>query len=306
MSLPQIVHFFDVQEMVRMLNLVRSCVVSVGFLTLASVSPVTAVMAPPALLAKPALGTMVDARVNLKDSFARATAARAGMEKSGRTAAQRQVAALAARLQALKRSMPALEVKVSNLTGGPESVINQAGALTAAAPGRASEEIVRQFLGEQGDLYGLSAADLGDLVALGDSPGGTSGLRMLRMEQQIDGLPVFQSETRFLLDRDGRLVKSVGLMVPHARSLAPELKSAKLIAPEEAVVRLLAADGRTASAASFKVAGEEKDGRLQLAETDDFVAGPVTARKVLFPLAPGMLVPAWSLVVFTTGDQDYY
>ncbi len=288
-----------------MLNLARSCVVSAGFLALASVSPVTAVMAPPALLARPALGTMVDARVNLKESFVRATAARAGMEKSGRTATQRQVSALAARYKALKRSMPALEVKVSNLTGGPESVVNQAGALTQAAPGRASEEIVRQFLGEQGDLYGLSAADLGDLVALGDSPGGTSGLRMLRMEQQIDGLPVFQSETRFLLDRDGRLIKSVGLMVPHARSLAPALKSARLIAPEEAVVRLLAADGKAASAASFKVAGE-KDGRLELAETDDFVAGPVTARKVLFPLAPGMLVPAWSLVVFTTGDQDYY
>ena len=289
-----------------MLKLVRSCVVSAGFLALASVSPVTAVMAPPPLLAKPALGTMVDARVNLKESFVRATAARAGMAKAGLTAAQRQVGTLALKLKALQRAMPGLEVRVSNLTGGPESVVNQAGALTKAAPGRGSEEIVRQFLGEQGDLYGLSAADLGDLVVLGDSAGGTSGLRMLRMEQQIDGLPVFQSETRFLLDRDGRLVKSVGLMVPHARSLAPELKAAKLIAPEDAVVRLLAADGKTASAASFKLAHEEKDGRLQLAETDDFVAGPVTARKVLFPLAPGVLVPAWSLVVFTTGDQDWY
>jgi uncharacterized repeat protein (TIGR01451 family) len=306
MSLLQIVHFFDVQEMPRMLKLARSCVVFVGFLALASVSPAAAIVAPPPLLAKSALGNMVDARVNLKESFMRATAARAGMEKAGLTAAQRQVATLAVKLKALKRAMPGLEVKISNLTGGPESVLNSAGALTPAAPGRASEEIVRQFLGEQGDLYGLSAADLGDLVALGDSPGGTSGLRMLRMEQQIDGLPVFQSETRFLLDRDGRLVKSVGLMVPHARSLAPELKSAKLISPEEAIVRLLAADNRTASTASFKVAGEEKDGRLRLDEDDDFVAGPVTARKVLFPLAPGLLVPAWSLVVFTTGDQDYY
>src|SRR4051812_48633229 len=129
--------------MARMLKLARSCVVFVGFLalTLASVSPVTAVVAPPPLLAKPKLGNMVDARVNLKASFDRATAARGGMEKAGLTAAQRQVATLALNLKALKRSMPGLEVRVSNLTGGPESVINQAGALTQAAPGRASEEI---------------------------------------------------------------------------------------------------------------------------------------------------------------------
>ena len=45
---------------------------------------------------------------------------------------------------------------------------------------------------------------------------------------------------------------------------------------------------------------------MELAETSDAVAGPVTARQVLFPLEPGVLVPAWSLVVFTEGDHDWY
>jgi uncharacterized repeat protein (TIGR01451 family) len=285
------------------LTLVRGCIASLAVLTCAS--PLLAVVAPPQLLAKPKLGNMVDSRVNLPDAYKKATAARSESVKAGLASARLQVKETAAAVVKLKKAMPGLEVQLSNITGAAETVTNRSGALTAAAPGR-SEDIVRAFLAANGGLYGLSAGDLNDLVVLGDSPGGTSGLRMLRMEQQIDGLPVFQSETRFLLSRDGQLVKTTGLMVPHARSLAPELKSASLMAPEDAVVHLLTALGKAGTAAAFKVTSSEVDGRMHLSENDDFVAGPITARQVLFPLAPGVLVPAWTLAVFTTGDQDYY
>jgi uncharacterized repeat protein (TIGR01451 family) len=265
--------------------------------------PLAAITASP-IQGKGTLDRMVDARVNLKDSYRRATAARAGETRAGLAEAGRQVVQVAAAVAKLRGTMPGLEVMLSNLTGGPESVSNKSGALSAAAAGR-NEDIVRDFLGKNGDLYGLSAADLADLVVVGDSPGGTSGLRMLRMEQQIDGRPVFQSETRFLIDRDGRLVKTVGLMVPNARALAARNKPASLLSPVEALTSLLTASGKSANPAAFTVASEEA-GRIQLAENDDFVAGPITAREILFPLAPGLLVRAWSLVVFTSGDQDWY
>jgi len=264
-------------------------------------------MAPaPADGSKPSLTNlrMVDARVNLPESYKQATAARPAAAASSLVAARQQTAEIAARIAALRRTMPGLDVRLSNLTGGPTEVRTKSGSLTPAAAGRA-EDIVRGFLAENGGIYGLSAADQADLVALGDSPGGESGLRMLRMEQQIDGRPVFQSETRFILAHDGRLMESLGQMVPNARTLAPRVDPSRLMAASDAVVRLLASGGQTADAASFTVA-EDNAGRLTLAETDDFVAGPITARQVLFPLAPGLLVPAWSLVVFTSGDQDWY
>ncbi len=288
-----------------MKNLVRGCVSLLAIL--ACVQSAAAITAPPPLLQRPKLPNMVDARVNLKGSFQRSRAARATAASAGFDQARRQAAAIGAAVTQLKRTMPGLQVTIDTVTGGLSAVSNRGGALTAAAPGSKSEDIVRQFLSQHGDLYGLSAADLNDLVALGDSPGGSSGLRMLRMEQQIDGLPVFQSETRYLLDRNGRLLKSVGAMVPHARSIAPDLKPVTLLQPADAVVRLLAADGKTANAASFTVTGQGVGGRIELTTTDsDYVAGPLVARQVLFPLAPGLLVPAWSLVVFTTGDQDWY
>ncbi len=276
-----------------------------GLVLLFCASSLTAVTAPPPLIARPSLPGMLDARINLKDSFKRAKAARATAAAAGTAAARQTAANLVTAIAKHRKTMPGLAVKLSNLTGGATEVRNQQGALTAAAAGRSSEDIVRGFLSDNGDLYGLSAADTADLVALGDSPGGTSGLRMLRMEQQINGWPVFQSETRFLLDRQGRLMKTLGLMVPHARALAPAIDPSRLLAPAEAVTRLLKASGQTASAASFQVTSQNA-GRLTLSENDDFVAGEITARQVLFPLAPGLLVPAWSLVVFTTGDQDWY
>ncbi len=240
-----------------------------------------------------------DARVNGTPTT------RAGAVARGTSAYEQRAQAMANAIQALSLTMPGLEVKTSKEVGGPRSVLNRRGALTPAAPGVKSEDIVRGFLSRNGAIYGLSAADLQDLVVLGDSPGSDTGLRMLRMEQQIDGRPVFQSETRFLLDRDGRLVKTVGLMVPSARAATQPIDSPRLIAPTAAVVRLLAAQGKAADPTAFTIVANN-GGRLELSENDEYVAGPIAARQVLFPLAPGTLVPAWSLIVFTSGDEDWY
>ncbi len=203
------------------------------------------------------------------------------------------------------RTQPDLEVKLSPLTGGPASIHNKRGALTGSAPGQSGETIVRDYLQQNRDIFGLTATDMSDLVVLGDSAGGGSGLRMLRVEQQVNGRPVFQGETRFLMDRDGRLVKGVGLIIPNARVVAQSASAAQFMTPEAAVANLLAAEGKTIDPASFTVT-TDSGGRIELIGSDGYTAGPITARQVLFPLAPGVLVPAWSLVVFTTGEQDWY
>jgi len=284
-------------------NHVVRCVSILLFLT--SAGSAWAITAPTPEENKSQLGRMVDARVNLKESFQRAVAARPDAANAMRRASVSVGPAIANAIAKRSVSQPGLEVRLSNLTGGPESVVAKTGALTGPAPGLSSEAIVRDYLRRHADLFGLSAADLTDLVVLGDSAGGTSGLRMLRIEQQIGGRPVFQSETRFLLDRDGRLIKVVGLMVPDARNLAAPALAATLMTPEAAVSKLLAAEGKIVDPATFTVT-PLGDGRFELSGGDGYTAGPITARQILFPLAPGLLVPAWSLVVFTTGQQDWY
>ncbi len=275
-------------------------------LLLVSSTVAMAVSTPPADQNKANAGSlgMLDARVNLKSSFQHAVAARPAYAAAGRNAGVSSAAAVANAVAAHSLSKPGLEARLSNATGGLSSLHNKSGSLTPAAPGLGSETIVRGYLQTNGELFGLTANDLGDLVVLGDSAGGYSGLRMLRVEQQINGIPVFQSETRFTLARDGRLMKAVGLLVPNARALAAGAVTANFMQPEDAVVKLLAAEGRSIDPSVYTSVATDKG--FELRGNDGYTAGPITARKTLFPLAPGLLVPAWSLVAFTNGQQDWY
>jgi len=272
-----------------------------------SVHTAFAAMAPERDSGKPSAASMrmFDSRVNGKDAWDRAIAARPDASRNSNTA-RATATTIATTVAAQTRANPGLTVNLSTLTGAPTSISHRIGTLTAAAPGKSSENIVRDYLrGPAGALMGLSVADVGDLYVLGDSAGGYSGMRMLRIEQRIDGRPVFQSESRFSMDRDGRLVKYVGQMVPNARALATE-STVGLMTPAAASSRLLASLGKSVSEGTFSVTSVAQDGRTELTSTDSYLAGPVTAREVLFPLAPGVLVPAWSLVAFTSDKADWY
>ena len=115
----------------------------------------------------------------------------------------------------LMSTVPGAEVRFSRLTGSAEVVRNQHGALTRPAPGRPGAAIVRDFLHTYKLMYGLNDTQIAELYAIGESVSRRSGLRMVRFEQRVDGRTVFQSDTRFILDRDGRLIRSVGLLIPN-------------------------------------------------------------------------------------------
>ena len=254
--------------------------------------------------AKPSL-RMLDARVNYRAGYVKATAARPGKAASGLAEAKKDTTEIVAAIEKLQGStLPTLKVKLSEYTGGIAEIRSTKGSLTAPSGG-SSEQIVRTFLAQNAATFGFTAADLSDLVVLGDSPGGGSGLRMLRMEQQIDGRPIFQSETRFILDRNGRLVQGAGRLVPHAREFAGGISAGSFMTPAQAITALLAFEGKTVDPAVV-AATPIGSGRTELTVPDDYVGGPAYARQVLFPLGPGLLVPAWSLNVFTSGDADWY
>jgi len=247
---------------------------------------------------------MLDARVNLRESYEHSVDSRPGSAAAGLDRAAAQIAAInTAKAEKLK-TMPGLEVSLSALSGGVDRIRNRKGALTGPSA-QSNESIVRGFLNQNSGLYGLSPADLSDMVVVGDSPGGKSGLRMLRMEQRVNGRPVFQSETRFVIARDGRLVSSSGRFIPQARSVAPSFVEGRTISAPQAVAKLIALEGKTVDPASL-TPGTTQGEWLQVEENDEYLAGTISARQVYFPLGPGNLVPAWALVTFTSGEYDWY
>ncbi|MBK8283414.1 MAG: hypothetical protein IPK97_00255 [Ahniella sp.] len=132
-----------------------------------------------------------------------------------------------------------LIVRPSGATGGVSELWRRSGPLTGPAPNRSSEMIARDFLVAQSSLFGLKANDVETMSVLGDSPGGPSGLRMLRVEQRIRGVPVFGSETRLLIDRDGRLWRVLGNLVPSVTMKPTARKTVECLPAEDALAQWL-------------------------------------------------------------------
>src|SRR4051812_49668956 len=79
-----------------------------GLILLFCASSLAAVSAPPPLLTRPALPGMVDARVNLKDSFQRSKAARASAATAGASAAHQAAANIVTAIGKHRRGPPRL------------------------------------------------------------------------------------------------------------------------------------------------------------------------------------------------------
>jgi subtilisin-like proprotein convertase family protein len=242
-----------------------------------------------------------DVRVIDKTAFSKLLQSRlAGARQRGVNRAN----SLQSAINLLQAKAPGARVQFSSLTASAEIVESQTGALTAAASGRSTEDIVRSFLRENAALYGLEPADVDQLKFLGESISRRSGLRMVRLEQVVNNIPVFQSELRGLVDRNGRLVRTVGLLAPAARD-AEAIK--QVTSPAQALVSAMSAIDISLNPSKITV--NYLNGANTLAEvkvSDSPVAGVVNSKLVYFPLAPGVLIPAWSQVAFTEGAADWY
>jgi uncharacterized repeat protein (TIGR01451 family) len=268
-------------------------------------SPAAAQSAPDsgtAVKAGPELAGNVDVRVNAPADLDRVLTSRAAEVGRARTSVPGLVKGMLQGAADLQAAVPGAEVRFSALTGAAE-IVRGSRPLTAAAPGRAGIDVVRGFLHANRALYGLSDAEIDGLRFLGESLSRRNGLRMVRVEQVIAGLPVFQSDSRFLIDKQGRLVRAVALLVPGAAAAAPALASA--LSPEQALTAAMRSVGIDLPAGTVRVSRTVSERAVELAADDPRIAGEVEGWMVWFPAAPGVLVPAWQLIAFTTGEQDW-
>jgi subtilisin-like proprotein convertase family protein len=204
-------------------------------------------------------------------------------------------------LAALRADLPAAAATISPFTGGAELVRNPRGALTPPAPEASSAAIVAAFLESHSALYGLSPADVATLRFRGESVNRGNGLRMLRADQTINGIPVFQSDARFIVDRDGRLIRTVGRLV--SQGAADGADTTPAIPAAAALVNAMRSVGIEIAASDVSAVVQNGTERLSVANAR--VTDAATSRLVYFPLAPGVLVLAHEQVTFTDGPGDY-
>ncbi len=289
-------------------NVVRQAIVGSVILLTLPVLAANAAAAPASKAAgKGARGPgNFDVRVGTKHDLARVIAERSAPPlKPLPTPAQlrQQIQAMQAALGQLRTASPGATAHFSPVTVAPEIVAGERGPLSAPAPGQSGVDVVRAFLHANRALYGLTAGEIDALHFRGESVSPRNGMRMVRVEQRINDHPVFQSDTRFILDRSGRVWRSLGLLMPNAA--APPL-SLKVSAPQ-ALAGAMRTVGLPVDAARMAVAGANADGTVaQVIANDPRIVGKVASDIVYFPVGPGVLVPAWRQITFTRAGADWY
>jgi len=265
---------------------------------LAVLALAAALVAPPASAAplakpRPMLGNF-DSRLQPSP----AAAARVVFDAS---VAKARLRSTVSGIAALRSAHPGAKVKVSPITAAPELVSGTRAPLSGADP-RPGIDIVRDFIKANSGVYGLTPEEADALTFLGESRS-KSGLRMVRVVQPVGGIPIFGSETRFILDRDGRVWRSLGALVPQA--IAPSLSPA--VSPERALVAALHTVGIDLDPSRVRAVSSGQGPTLAttVGAVDDRLAGDVPTSLLLFPAAPGKLQLAWRQTVFTSGDQDW-
>ncbi len=218
------------------------------------------------------------------------------------TMARQRAEAINGSLAQMRKRDPSTEVTLSPLTGAVE-VLRSSKTLTGPSFGQDAKNIGLAFLSANKEFYGIDDDDIANLHYNGESINEFSGLRLAIFEQVVHGRLVFQGDCKLSLDRDGRIIQSLSNLAPYASRRA--LTRERLISPEEALVHTMKSVGVLLDTGTMAVVKESEGLDTEITVADKRIAGKVTSKIVYFPVAPGLIIPAWSLTIF--GDKaDWY
>ncbi|HEX8735213.1 MAG TPA: M36 family metallopeptidase, partial [Pyrinomonadaceae bacterium] len=204
---------------------------------------------------------------------------------------------------ALRRSVPTLAVEYHLQLRNPEVIapdVMKGGGILATRTGAKNAEFLRSFAKANNDLIGLRDDQLDSLKVVADYTNPNGELSFARLEQHINGVPVFRGEIRSGFNKKGDLFRVVNDLAP---GLDYERLSTEFGNPADAV-------RRAAEYVNYQLKEGELD-RNGATSTDlkaVFGTGDwaTTAEKMYFPIETGVARPAWRILNWNTGSDVYY
>jgi uncharacterized protein (TIGR03437 family) len=204
---------------------------------------------------------------------------------------------------ALRRTRPSVQMKWSTLTQAPSRLWSWQETLSAPSSDDA-EIIARRFLNNNADLLRLDADDVSGLQVARRYRDAHNGLTHLWLQQQIDGIEVFQGELAVHLAKTGEIVSLSGEALPNVADLAnarkPHLNAAEAL-------RLASADAE--AELNETVTLKAQPSGIDQKQVFDRAIGfsrDVEARLVYFPLAHNQVRLAWQFTLWMQETPDVY
>ncbi|MCS6873352.1 MAG: M36 family metallopeptidase [Pyrinomonadaceae bacterium] len=204
----------------------------------------------------------------------------------------------------LRRRVPSLKVEYNSDIRIPEVITPdvwkaEIERLTEPSQMKRSE-ILRNFVKQNNELFGVSDSQADALVVLSDYENPAGNMGFAHLEQRINGVPVFRGEVKAGFTKNGEIIRVVNNLAPGLdyQSLSTDFRN-----PVDAVIA-------AARYANYEL--KEGDTTPNAAASDDlkvkFGRGgdwDITAEKMYFPTEPGVAVPAWRVLIWKPVNAYY-
>lgn len=210
----------------------------------------------------------------------------------------------------LAANLPGVRLVMGEALRTPESVFSTRGKKFLTKPSKQSrEKIVRDFLGANAAVYGLTQREVAQLKKTADYTNPAGNLSWVELRQEINGLTVFQGEVRAVLTQEGELVGTVSRLAPALASaemsaVNPADVKVNRISAAQAVSKAAESIGMTVDPAELVVKETLADGNIVVFEPGPF-ADNIRVELQYFPLEPGVITEAWSMVLWQDTPAYY-
>jgi len=204
----------------------------------------------------------------------------------------------------LMRRLPGLALDLNEALATPEFVRSTRSFLTRRAPGADARAVVRGYVADHRDLFGIDPGQLDTARVTRDAVTAHNGVRSIWWQQEIDGVEVVGCDLRANVLPDGRIVSIGSRMLP-APSLAAARARPAPLTPGQAVDTAARSVG-VAGLGPLATLERAGPGRVIRFERPAALQAPPTAEFVYFPVAFDDVRPAWRCVVGAAGDSSVY
>lgn len=196
----------------------------------------------------------------------------------------------------LARRIPNIEVKYNDRLGVPEIVgIQGRGRFLTAPSKNKPEKIVQNFIAANKTLYGLTEEQVNRLKvgAVYTNPDGN--LTWVRLEREVNGIPVFGEELTAVLTKRGELARTAGELTTGVDD--SELSFSSKLSAQDAVAMAANSIGVSVEPASLVLKNASADGNSFVFEPGPF-SYEIKVEQIYFPMEMGVVELAWSVMLW--------
>jgi subtilisin-like proprotein convertase family protein len=201
----------------------------------------------------------------------------------------------------LAEDVPGVVISESARTGGPETVGVKRGKGRLAHGNDSRERVLRKFLQDNADLFGLERNEIAQLVKSADYSNPAGNLSWVTLQRKIKGKAVFRGELTAAFSASGDLVAMTGELPAGIDD--GDAKDDPAVSAAEAIAAAAHSVGVEVAPSSLQL--KEQDGTTYIFEGGPF-AGETKAELQYFPLDVGAVELAWSIVLMVDENEAYY